>query len=302
MKILLCSDGTPSSDKATRLTSMLAPRCQAGITLLGVAEKPSDEQALQLALEKEAQVLRTAGLSVQMIVRAGDPILQVVNLSASNKFNLTIIGARGQGPSGLHLRSNKTYEFIKAVHSPVLVAMGEREELRRFLVCTGGKSFIDEAVRLTGEIAACAGASVTLLHVMAEPPAIYLDLVRLEEDVDRLIESGSELGENLRAQKKALEERGVPVELRIRHGIVLEQIFKQLREGNHDLIVTGSSQSIGPFRHYIMGDITRGILNRADCPVLVARGGETALPRNFWRSLKALFRARSARAGVSQAK
>ena len=292
MRILLCSDGTPSSDKATQLTSVLAPRCQAGITLLGVAEKPSDEQALQLALEKEAELLRAANLSVQMIVRAGDPIRQVVDLSAANKFDLTIIGARGQGPSGLHLRSNKTYEFIKAVHSPVLVAMSECEELRRFLVCTGGKAFIDEAVRLTGEISACTGASVTLLHVMAEPPAIYLDLVRLEEDVDRLIESGSELGESLRAQKKALEERGVPVELRIRHGIVLEQIFKELREGNHDLIVTGSSESIGPFRHYIMGDITRGILNRADCPVLVARGGEAAGSPSFLRSLKRLFGAR----------
>lgn len=289
MKILLCSDGTPSSDKATRLTSVLAPRCQAGITLLGVAEKPSDEQALQLALEKEAQVLRAANLSVQMIVRAGDPIRQVVNLSGANKFDLTIIGARGQGPSGLHLRSNKTYEFIKAVHSPVLVAMGECEELRRFLVCTGGKQFIDEAVRLTGEIAACAGASVTLLHVMAEPPAIYADLVHLEEDVDQLLDSGSELGETLRAQKKALEERGVPVELRIRHGIVLEQIFKELREGNHDLIVTGSSQSIGPFRHYIMGDITRGILNRADCPVLVARGGESTGSPGFLRAITRLF-------------
>jgi nucleotide-binding universal stress UspA family protein len=289
MKILLCSDGTPSSDKATRLTSVLAPRCQAGVTLLGVAEKPTDEQALQLALEKEAQVLRAASLGVQMIVRAGDPIRQVVNLSAANKFDLTIIGARGQGPSGLHLRSNKTYEFIKAVHSPVLVALGEREELRRFLVCTGGKKFIDEAVRLAGEIAACAGASVTLLHVMAEPPAIYADLVRLEEDVDQLIESGSELGETLRAQKKALEERGASVELRIRHGIVLEQIFKELREGNHDLIVTGSSQSIGPFRHYIMGDITRGILNRADCPVLVARGGEAAGSPGFLRALTRLF-------------
>ena len=292
MKILLCSDGTPSSDKATRLTSLLAARCQAGVTLLGVAEKPSDEQPLQLALEKEAELLRAANLSVQMIVRAGDPIRQVVNLSAANKFDLTIIGARGQGPSGLHLRSNKTYEFIKAVHSPVLVGMGETEELRRFLVCTGGKPFIDEAVRLTGEIAACAGASVTLLHVMAEPPAIYADLVRLEEDVDRLIESGSELGESLRAQKKALEERGVSVELRIRHGIVLEQIFKELREGNHDLIVTGSSQSTGPFRHYIMGDITRGILNRADCPVLVSRGGEAAGSPGFLHSLTRLFRAR----------
>ena len=49
---------------------------------------------------------------------------------------------------------------------------------------------------------------VTLLHVMAEPPAIYADLVRLEEDVGRLLASDSELGRNLRAQRKAWRNLG----------------------------------------------------------------------------------------------
>jgi len=62
--------------------------------------------------------------------------------------------------------------------------------------------------------------------------------------------------------------------VRIRHGLALDQIFAEVREGEHDLIVTGTSQARGPFRHYIMGDLTRGILNRADCPVLVARAGK----------------------------
>jgi len=289
MKVLLCSDGTTSSDKATELASILAARCQAGVTLLGVAEQPRDEEPLQRALEKEAAVLRAAGLSVQMIVRAGDPIRQVVDLSDANKFDLTIIGARGQGPSGLHRRSNKTYEFVKAVHSPVLIAMGEWGEFRRFLVCTGGKKYIDEAVRLTGEMAVCADASITLLHVMAEPPALYVDLLRLEEDIDQLMASGSELGENLRGQKETLSKLGLSVELHVRHGIVLDQIFTEAREGSHNLIVTGSSQAQGPFRHYIMGDLTRGILNRANCPVLVARGQPVPRAAGFVGRCKQLF-------------
>src|SRR5213083_3441541 len=77
------------------------------------------------------------------------------------------------------------------LHPPVLVAIGECKRLKRFLVCTGGKEFIEEAVQLTGELADALGASVTLLHVMAEPPAIYADLVQMEEDVDRLLESKS---------------------------------------------------------------------------------------------------------------
>ena len=66
----------------------------------------------------------------------------------------------------------------------------------------------------------------------------------------------------------------MPVEVRVRHGIALDQIFAEVHEGEHNLIVTGTSQATGTFRHYIMGDLTRGILNRADCPVLVARAGK----------------------------
>ena len=153
------------------------------------------------------------------------------------------------------------------------------------------RQFIEGAVQLTGKIAAAAGASVTLLHVMAEPPAMYVDFVRLEEDVDLLFQSKSELAENLRHQKTEVERLGVPVQVRIRHGLVLDQIFEEAREGDHDLIVTGSSQARGIVRHYIMGDLTRGILNHANCPVLVARAAAAPVRRPFWSSLAGWFRA-----------
>src|SRR5438067_13203272 len=108
---------------------------------------------------------------------------------------------------------------------------------------------------------------------MAEPPAMYADLVRLEEDLERLLESKSELGLNLRNQKEDLEGLGVPVEVRVRHGIVLEQVFEEARRGDHDLIVTGSTQSRGMLGHYILGDLTRSILNHADHQALPARPG-----------------------------
>jgi len=207
-------------------------------------------------------------------VRSGEPIRQILAETTANEYDLAIIGARRKGSGGLYWRPEKTYEVIKAVPPPVLVAIGACDRMERIVVCTGGKKYIDDAVQLAGEIAKCVGSAVTLLHVMAEPPAIYADLVRLEEDVGRLLASDSELGRNLRGQKESLEKIGISVEVRIRHGLALDQIFAEVREGKHDLIVTGTSQARGTFRHYIMGDLTRGILNRADCPVLVARAGK----------------------------
>jgi nucleotide-binding universal stress UspA family protein len=287
MKILICSDGMPAADNATHVGGLLARASRAETTLLGIAEKPRDEEPLRDALRAQAELLRKEGVVPEVVVRAGEPIRQILNETSATNYDLVVIGSRRTGTTGLHWLSEKTYEVIKAIPPPVLVAMGERPQLKRFLVCTGGKAFIEEAVQLTGRLAAAVGAAVTLLHVMAEPPAMYADLVQLEEDLDRLLRSKSELGLNLRRQKGDLERLGVPTEVRIRHGIVVDQVFAEVHQGDYDLIVTGSSQARGVLRHYIMGDVTRSILNRAECPVLVARAEGPS--RNFWQALKRLF-------------
>jgi len=289
MKILICSDGTPAAESAIELGGLLARSLKAETTLFGIAEKSQDEGSLREALEKQAQPVRSQNVALDIIVHAGEPIREILGQTSKTSYNLVVIGARWTGATGHYWRSEKTYELIKAIQPPVIVAIGESKQLKRFLVCTGGKEFIEQAIQLSGELAAAVGASVTLLHVMAEPPAIYADLVRLEEDVDQLLESKSELGTNLRQQKRELERLGVSAEVRLRHGIVIDQVFEEAREGDYDLIVTGTSQARGLFRHYIMGDLTRSILNRANCPVLVARAGKPPAGKTLWKALEGLF-------------
>ncbi len=290
MKILICSDGMPAAESAIQLGGLLAGPLQAETTILGIAEKSSDERPLREALEKQAQSLRAQKFGLEISMHAGEPVRQILDQTSKTSYDLVVIGARWTGATGYYWRSEKTYEVIKAIQPPVLVAIGECKQLKRFLVCTGGKEFIEQAIQLTGKLAAALGASVTLLNVMAEPPAIYADLVQLEEDVSRLLESKSELGTNLQRQKRELERLGVSAEVRLRHGIVIDQVFEEARDGDYDLIVTGTSQARGLLRHYIMGDLTRSILNHADCPVLVARGGRPVTIGGFWNLLKRLFR------------
>ncbi|PYK39555.1 MAG: hypothetical protein DME60_09595 [Verrucomicrobia bacterium] len=277
MKVLICSDGMPAAESAIELGGLLAARLKAETSLFGIAEKSQDEAPLRDALEKQAQPIRSRNVALDIIVHAGEPIREILDRTSKTSYDLVIIGARWTGATGYYWRSKKTYEVIKAIQPPVLVAIGECKHLQRFLVCTGGK------------LAAAVGASVTLLHVMAEPPAIYSDLVRLEEDVDQPLDSKSALGTNLRRQKRELERLGVSAQVRLRHGIVIDQVFEEAREGDYDLIVTGTSQERGLLRHYIMGDLTRSILNRANCPVLVARAGKPPPGRTLWKALKGLF-------------
>jgi len=289
MKILICSDGTPSAEPPIHLAGSLAGPLKAETTLLGIAETSHDEHPLRDALQKQVQSLYDRGISPDIIVQSGEPVRQIVDQTSKTTYDLVIIGARWTGATGDYWRSEKTYEVIKTIQPPVLVAIGECKRLTRFLVCTGGKEFIEQAVQFTGQLAAAINASVTLLHVMAEPPAMYADLVRLEENVDQLLESKSELGTNLRRQRRELERLGVPSEVRLRHGIVIDQVFEEAREGDYDLIVTGTSQARGLLRHYIMGDLTRSILNRANVSVLVARAGPPKAARTLWKAIKGLF-------------
>jgi nucleotide-binding universal stress UspA family protein len=289
MKILICSNGMPAAESAIQLGGLLAEPLQAETTILGIAEKSDDERPLREALEKQAQPLRAQKFGLEISMHAGEPVRQILDQTSKTSYDLVVIGARWTGATGHYWRSEKTYEVIKAIQPPVLVAIGECKQLKRFLVCTGGKEFIEPAIQFTGKLAAAVGASVTLLHVMAEPPAMYADLVRLEENVDQLLESKSELGTNLRRQRRELERLGVSTEVRLRHGIVIDQVFEEARDGDYDLIVTGTSQARGLLRHYIMGDLTRSILNHANCPVLVARAGKPKASRTLWKALKGLF-------------
>src|SRR5215813_1840975 len=292
MKILICSDGMPASENAIDLAALLVGPLNPQITLLGIAEKSSDERPLREALERQAQSLWTQSARPNIVVHAGEPVREILDQTSNTSYNLVIVGARWTGATGQYWRSERTYEVIKAIQPPVLVAIGDRKQLKRFLVCTGGKEFIEKAVQFTGEIAAALGASVTLLHVMAEPPAIYVNLVQLEENVDQLLESKSELGTNLLREKRLLERLAVSAEVRLRHGIVIDQVFEEVRAGDYDLIVTGTSQARGLLGHYIMGDLTRSILNLANCPVLVARAGKPKATRTLWKAVKGLFSAR----------
>jgi nucleotide-binding universal stress UspA family protein len=292
MKILVCSDGTSSAETAIHLGGLLGGALKAQIALLGIAETSSDEQPLRNALQKQAELLSARGMSADIIVESGEPVRQIADQTSKTSYDLVIIGARWIGATGHYWRSEKTYEVIKTIQPPVLVAIGECKHLKRFLVCTGGKEFIEQAVQFTGKLASAVNASVTLLHVMAEPPALYADLVRLEENVDQLLASKSELGTNLRRQKRELERLRVSAEVRLRHGIVIDQVFEEVRAGDYDLIVTGTSQARGLLRHYIMGDLTRSILNHANCPVLVARAGPPKAGRTLWKAFKGLFSTR----------
>ena len=59
--------------------------------------------------------------------------------------------------------------------------------------------------------------------------------------------------------------------MELSHGHITNEIIQEIRRHDYDLVVAGSSRNTGRLRSYVIGNVTREIVNRADCPVLVVR-------------------------------
>jgi nucleotide-binding universal stress UspA family protein len=282
MKLLLCTDGSEQAERAIKLSLAITRGCKAAATVLGIVEHPGQSKVLLDALKRAQTMFEGQGVNAELITKSGKPVEEIVRRTEEVKYDLVVIGAVHKESRGAFWMSSKSYKIIKEIKPPVLSVAGERTTVKRIVICCGGKHYIDSAVRLAGELARCFGASATLLHVMPELPAIYAHLPRMEETTTFILKSQSELGINLRHGQEILSAAGVPAEVRLRSGSVLEEILREIHEGDYDLVVTGSALSRS-WRTYVLGDISREIVNRVQRAVLVVRSQE--LPLEPWFAL-----------------
>lgn len=276
MKILICSDGSVQADRAIRLGSAIAAGAGAEVTLFGILEAAGQGNPILESLQRWQAVLVDKKIAAEVVIKPGEPIAEIVKRTETTKYDLVIVGAVRKETHGLFWMSSKAYKIIKEVAPPVLSVAGNSTTIQRALICSGGK-YSDNAVRLTAQLVGALGASVALLHVMPEPPAIYAGLPLMAETADGLLDSSSELGLTLRKEKDFLTAAGLKTEVHLRQGPVLAEILREIETGNYDLVVTGSALSRS-LRTYVLGDISREIVNHSDCPVLVVRSEEKLRP------------------------
>jgi nucleotide-binding universal stress UspA family protein len=297
MKILFCSDGSSPAENALRFGAKIAAASQAETVILGTTEKAGEENALSQALQRAQSILKEYQLAPELVTRVGNPEREIVKHTMETHYDLVVIGAvckntfrRLLDPWWISVHAYRAHKIIESILSPVLVVFCDRPALQRILLCTDANAYFDKAIQFIGKIAQPVGAVVNLFHVMPEPPAMYADLIRLEDDIDRVLESNSKLGKMMRHQKELLEQLGVFGEIRLRHGDVTPELLKELKEAEYDLVVSGTPRAESKLQRYVMGDVTREITQRAELPVLVIRTGQGQFSR-FFRELTApLFR------------
>lgn len=271
MKTLICIRDLPHAETTVHFGGLLAGIQRVPVTLITVMVAGETREQAEIRL-REAQALLGQPL-VPAVIREGEPAAEILDEAEAKGYNLIVVGAR----TGVNLLNTLfmrpvARKVAKEARVCVLVVNEDRLQIRRILVCTAGD--VDWGVLEVGaSVAEAAEASMTLLHVANPVPSMYTGLGAMEETLEELLQTETPVAEHLRQSALYLSERGVAAELQLRHGVAQDEILREAKLGEYDLVVIGSGPLKGSLRNLVMDNVTAQVVDHAPCPVLVVRGG-----------------------------
>jgi len=274
MHMLICSIGSKQRKSTLRFAQEVAQALAAKVTLLGVVYGKGKPEELEQSLSDAANELRELGLEIAIRVERGNPEDIVIDEMRTKTYDLVALGALGKKRSHHRFLSSVAMRIIEHAESSVLVVKGDRPSLSRVLICASGAEVGHLPVWAGAALACGAHAKATVLHVVDALPSMYTGLEQMEETLAELLQSDSERSRELKWAAQVVKAECEISELKLRRGIVADEILREGKNGDYDLIVLGSSRSAGGIVRALMGDLTREMVTRAERPVLVVRPSE----------------------------
>jgi nucleotide-binding universal stress UspA family protein len=149
---------------------------------------------------------------------------------------------------------------------------------KMILLATDGSDDAALAARATKDIAATAGATVHIVHVLEHLPRYAYPGVT-PEIYAHVYDERSRLAEELLGREAERVRNGGAngVEVHLREGSIVDEILDASNELRVGLIVMGS-RGLGRVKSLFLGSVSEGVAHHAQHPLLVARGGQKAWP------------------------
>jgi nucleotide-binding universal stress UspA family protein len=271
MKMLLCSIGSRRRKTTLHFGIEVARALSAEMTLLGVVSDRKKVKELECILNDSALQAVRDGFSVEVRVEAGNAEDIVIAHTRKAAYDMVAVGSLGRRRSTKSFFDTVAMRIVEQATGSVLVIKGERERLARVLICASGADHGHLPVWAGASVACGAGAEATVLHVMDPMPGMYVGLEQMEETLAELLKTDTDMARELRWAAQVVKAECDVSELKLRRGLVADEILREGQSGDFDLIVLGSSRSAGGLTRALMGDVTRDIVCRAERPVLVVR-------------------------------
>ena len=271
MKMLICTIGSRQRKYTLRFGAEVATALSADTTLLGVVKKEKQANDLRVVLDEAARELVAHDLPARVQVEVGDAEKIFLAEMERAAYDMVTVGTLGEKRSRRALLDSVGMRIVERAQSSVLLVKGDRAQLSRVLICASGAELGHLAVWAGASLACGAGAQATVLHVLDAMPAMYTGLEQMEETLAELLQSDTDKARELKWAAQVVRAECEISEIKLRRGIVADEILREGQVGDHDVIVLGSPRQSGGLVRMLMGDVAREVATRAQRPVLVVR-------------------------------
>ncbi len=143
---------------------------------------------------------------------------------------------------------------------------------KQILVPTDFSGYSDKALKEAIGIARQYGSTIHLLHVITIVRQCAVDYCLDEAVVAELEKQSTEKAKNMMAEElsRIPESKEVAIVTEVKKGTPYEEILKNQKDKNIDLIVISSHGTTG-LLHYFMGSVAEKVVKNAKCSVLLVR-------------------------------
>jgi nucleotide-binding universal stress UspA family protein len=250
---------------------VLTPYAGGGVyTDLTGVETRRVESAAQLVLDAAVDTVRrlAPGVEISAALREGSGARALVE--ASSTADTVVVGARGRGPLTAAVLGSVSLQVAMHAHAPVIVVKGPEDPERvgdRVVVGVDGSADSQTCLGYGFEQAATRGTALEAVHAWSADPAGRLGGAAQEPATERMETQGQLLLSEALAGW-ALKYPDVEVRRSVVHDHPVTALLG--RSDGADLLVVGS-RGLGGFAGLMLGSVSQGLLQEADCPVAVVR-------------------------------
>ena len=270
----LAIGGLLHSQATLRFGAWIAERNNEPPSLITVIRSEADRHQADSILTSAAQMLQPTLPSIQTKVRIGHPAEEIIREAEERDYDLVIVGERQHhGLVTRFLLGSTTVRVVEHAPCPVIIAKGKIGPIRRILLCDSGIEAPSLLNRFVAQLADLIKGEeeVAVLHVMSQisaGPGIRGQ--QLRADAEELIKNQAPEGELLEQDIRLLRDLNLDPYPKVRHGLIVDEILAEARDGDYDLVVIGAHRGEG-WRRILLDDLAHQIIVQVDRPVLVVR-------------------------------
>lgn len=265
LKLLIGFEGTQWDRQALAYVAPLAVDPTVELTLLLVGRSPGTTQSL---FDEARRIVGDAEL--RRVTASGSIYASLLEETRANRYDLVVFGeVEGAWSRWTRLRQQRSLSAALPVSS--LLVRGEATQIRQALICAGGDETVIADARLTGRLARRTKARATILHVLSQVPLTFGRGIGRDRITEVFAATGAPEMKHMRAAVDELALHKVDAQIKVRIGLVVEEIVDELATGGYDLLVVGAHRSNGLVERLLLENVTADIVPQSPVPVLVVK-------------------------------